>query len=105
MKYVNVNGENRALFTFDDCLKVVEEFCGSDLVQAMESIMLEEESQSGTTQAAMEQEMLNYEASLESNTTAFRDISKICEKLLKSVKNSKVLDQVSEIYKIAINQY
>lgn len=105
MKYVNVNGENRALFTFDDCLKVVEEFCGQDLVQAMESIMFEEKCQSGTTQAAMEQEMLNYEASLESNASAFRDISEICSKLLKSATNVKVLDQVSEIYKIAINQY
>lgn len=105
MKYVNVNGENRALFTFDDCLKVVEEFCGQDLVQAMESIMFEEKCQSGTTQSAMEQEMLNYEASLESNASAFRDISEICGKLLKSATNVKVLDQVSEIYKIAINQY
>ena len=105
MKYINVNGENRALFTFDDCLKVVEEFCGSDLVQAMESIMFEEKCQSGTTQAALEQEMLNYQASLESNASAFREISEICGKLLKSATNVKVLDQVSEIYKIAINQY
>lgn len=77
------DGSNHTLFKFRDFLELVDQKMGMDAAKWLETHVTQLEEAADYTQAKVEVEtdLFSYEASLESNTTAFQDLQDVLQKI------------------------
>lgn len=104
------DGSNHTLFEFRHFLELVELEMGVEAAKWLETHVSQLETAADYTQAKVETDLDGYEASLDSNKTAFMDIQKetgaIIENFLDSprINWKKIAGAVENIRKIIENQ-
>ena len=103
------DSSNHTLFQFRDFLELVDQAMGMDAAKWLETHMNRLEEAADYTTQSIESDLSSYEASLDSNRTAFQDIqdetAAIMEVLQgKRVDREKITHSVREIGRIIQNQ-
>lgn len=75
------DGSNHTLFKFRDFLELVDQKMGMDAAKWLETHVTQLEEAADYTQAKVETDLSSYEASLESNTTAFQDLQDVLQEI------------------------
>jgi len=103
------DGSNHTLFKFRDFLELVEREMGMDAAKWLETHVNQLEEAADYTQAKVGTDLTSYEASLDSNRTAFKDIQEgigaIAELLdAPRINRKRISAAVENISKIITNQ-
>lgn len=103
------DGSNHTLFKFRDFLELVDQEMGMDAAKWLETHVGQLEEAADYTQAKVETDLTNYEATLDSNRTAFMDIRYQAETITgilqeKRITRQKITHAIREIGKIIENQ-
>ena len=103
------NGSNHTLFTFRDFLELVDQEMGLDAAKWLEAHVNRLEEADDYTTAKIDTDLTGYEASLDSNTTAFMDIQTQAAAIMEVLQGprmnrQKITHAVREIGKIINNQ-
>ena len=103
------NGSNHTLFKFRDFLDLVDQEMGMDAAKWLETHVGHLEEAADFTQAKVETDLTSYEASLDSNKTAFMDIQTEVETITtilreKRINRDDISKVVQKICKIIENQ-
>lgn len=103
------DGSNHALFQFRDFLELVDRAMGIDAAKWLEAHVNQLEAAADYTTAKVETDLATYEASLDSNRTAFMDIqdeTAIIAAVLQGrrIDREKITHSVREIGRIIQNQ-
>ena len=103
------DGSNYTLFKFRDFLDLVDQEMGMDAAKWLETHVGHLEEAADFTQAKVETDLTSYEASLDSNKTAFMDIQTEVETITtilreKRINRDDISKVVQKICKIIENQ-
>lgn len=103
------DGSNHTLFKFRDFLDMVDQEMGMDAAKWLEAHVNRLEEAADYTTAKVETDLTGYEASLESNRTAFTDIQEQAATIMEVLQGPRMNRQrithaVREIGKIIENQ-
>lgn len=103
------DGSNHTLFKFRDFLDLVDQEMGMDAAKWLETHVGHLEEAADFTQAKVETDLTSYEASLDSNKTAFMDIQTEVETITtilreKRINRDDISKVVQKICKIIENQ-
>lgn len=103
------DGKNHTLFKFRDFLELVDEKMGMDARKWLEEHVERLEAAADYTTAKIDTDLVGYEASLGSNTTAFMDIREAVgaiQEILDGprINRRKITEAIKEIEKIIGNQ-
>lgn len=103
------DGSNHTLFKFRDFLELVDQAMGMDAAKWLETYVGQCEEAADYTTQKVESDLTNYEASLESNTTAFQEIQEQAAAIMEvlqapRINRQKIIGSVREIGKIINNQ-
>ena len=103
------DGSNHTLFKFRDFLELVEREMGMDAAKWLETHVNQLEEAADYTQAKVGTDLTSYEASLESNRTAFTDIQEQAATIMEVLQGPRMNRQrithaVREIGTIINNQ-
>ena len=92
------NGSNHTLFKFRDFLDLVDQEMGMDAAKWLETHVNQLEAAADYTTAKIETDLTGYEASLDSNKTAFMDIQDQAETIM-AVLQEKRISQAAYLLK------
>ena len=103
------DGSNHTLFKFRDFLDLVDQEMGMDAAKWLETHVNQLETAADYTTAKVESDLTSYEASLDSNKTAFMDIQDQAETIMavlqeKRISRDDISHAIREIGKIINNQ-
>lgn len=103
------NGSNHTLFKFRDFLDLVDQEMGMDAAKWLETHVNHLEEAADYTTAKVDTDLTSYEATLDSNRTAFMDIQYQAETVTgvlqeKRINRQKIAQAIREIGKIINNQ-
>lgn len=106
---MNINDNYELIFSADDFKKMIELYMGDEAAAYFGEIVASANEAVRTISDKTNSDLLSYEASLESNATAFSDIqdeiANISEVLVsKRISRDKIAHSVMEIKKIINNQ-
>ena len=103
------DGSNHTLFQFRDFLELVDQKMGMDAAKWLEAHVNRLEEAADYTTAKIDTDLTGYEASLDSNRTAFMDIQSETAAIMevlqgKRIERKKITHAVREIGRIIENQ-
>lgn len=106
---ITINGNNEIVFGQDEFKWLIDKYMGSEAAEYFESWVDSANEAISAAKDKTNSDLLSYEASLESNATAFADIqdelANISEVLVsKRMSRDKVANSVLKIKKIINNQ-
>jgi len=104
------DGKNHTLLDAKDFQWLIQKYMGFEAERYFETLVQELQEAADFTQQKVNSDLSSYEASLESNTTAFQDIKEICLEMTnelefgKRMNRSTLNELVQRIQKTINNQ-
>lgn len=103
------DGKNETIFNFNDVLRLVDQYMGDEPKRWLEAHVGELQQAADYTTVKVDTDLSSYEASLESNRTAFGEILEQLKAVTEQMQSPRVNRQpvihaVKEIAKIINNQ-
>ena len=106
---ITINGNNEIVFGPDEFKWLIDKYMGNEAAEYFESWVDSANEAISAAKDKTNNDLLSYEASLESNTTAFTDIQEELANIYevldsKRMNRDKIAHSVREIEKIISNQ-
>lgn len=106
---ITINGNNEIVFGPDEFKWLIDKYMGSEAAEYFESWVDSANEAISAAKDKTNNDLLSYEASLESNSAAFFDILDVLKNISdilgsKRINRNKIADYVGEISKIISNQ-